>query len=211
MDDILKVLKDTPIPTILIWAGLFFLLLAFVSKVGGLIEVQPNQKLPAIVIGLFLLTLGLSLTLMPPIIFNSPPTSQPTPQTPSPPTSSPSPEGDSAIPPPKPNGASAQNICATLLQKGSMLNWKVRNYGKLDNIGTLNIHYIDVVKGEWAGNQITETKGNVEVSVTGSFSNSTMVMLHPTEPEEWHGNCRDRRITGSIKTNYASELTFEMY
>ena len=208
MGDVLKVLKDTPIPTILIWAGLFFLLLALVSKLGGLIEVQPNQKLPAIVIGLLLLTLGLSLTLIPPIGSNSQSTSQPPSLSPSPPTSSPSP---SAIPPPKPNGASAPNICATLLQKGSILNWKVRNYGKLDNIGTLKINHADVAKGEWAGDQITETKGNVSTSVTGTFSNSTMVMNHPTEPEEWNGNCRDRKVTGSIKTNYVSELTFEMY
>jgi hypothetical protein len=82
MGDFIKTLKDTPIPTILVWAGLFFLLLPFVSKIGGVIEVQPNQKRSAIFIGLLLLTIGLTLNLTPTILSSSQPTilssSQPT-------------------------------------------------------------------------------------------------------------------------------------
>ena len=76
MGDFIKTLKDTPIPTSLVWAGLFFLLLPFVSKIGGVIEVQPNpnQKRSAIFIGLLLLTIGLTLNLTPTILSSSQPT-----------------------------------------------------------------------------------------------------------------------------------------
>ncbi len=61
MGDIIKALKDTPIPTILVLAGLFFILLTFVTKLGGMIEVQPNQKRWTFFVGLLLLTTGLVL------------------------------------------------------------------------------------------------------------------------------------------------------
>ena len=37
-------LKDIPPSTIFIWAGLIFLLLTVVNKVGGIIEVQAGQR-----------------------------------------------------------------------------------------------------------------------------------------------------------------------
>ncbi|MBW4469258.1 MAG: hypothetical protein KME45_03240 [Stenomitos rutilans HA7619-LM2] len=65
MKDIINALKDTPIPTLLVLAGLFFLILSFVSKLGGVIEVQPNQKRLTIPLGLILLILGLVLNSTP--------------------------------------------------------------------------------------------------------------------------------------------------
>jgi hypothetical protein len=61
MKDVIDALKDTPIPTILVLAGLFFLLLSFVNELGGVIKPQPNQKRLTIPLGLLLLTLGLVL------------------------------------------------------------------------------------------------------------------------------------------------------
>jgi hypothetical protein len=61
MSDIINALEDTPIPTLLIIAGLFFILLAFVSKLGGWVEVQPTQQKWAIPVGLGLLVLGIVL------------------------------------------------------------------------------------------------------------------------------------------------------
>jgi GUN4-like len=78
MGDIINALKDTPIPTVLVWAGLFFILLTFVSKLGGMIEVQPNQKRWTFFIGLLLLTIGLVLSLSPKFHQTNPETSQPT-------------------------------------------------------------------------------------------------------------------------------------
>ena len=50
------------IPTILILAGLFFILLGFVNKIGGVVEVKPNRSRSAIFIGILLLTTGLTLS-----------------------------------------------------------------------------------------------------------------------------------------------------
>jgi hypothetical protein len=199
MGDVIKVLKDTPIPTILIWAGLFFLLLAFVSKLGGVIEVQPNQKRSAIFIGLLLLTIGLALNITPTFLSIS----QPTPF----PSLEPNPSSTS----PKPVESSLQDTCSSILREGNILNWKIRNYRKLGNIGTLEIKNVDSVTGGWIGDQITENKDDIKIRVTGTFSSSTMSLIHPNGAERWFGNCRSGKIEGSIETTYASQLTFEMY
>lgn len=59
-------LKNTPLPILLVLAGVFLIVLAFVTKIGGIIEVQPSQKGPAIVIGLLLLVVGIVLNSAPP-------------------------------------------------------------------------------------------------------------------------------------------------
>lgn len=76
METLIKAIQSTPIPTILIVAGLFIIILAFVTKIGGIIEVSPEQKRWAIPTGLLLLSIGLVLN------FSTPtptPTSTPTP------------------------------------------------------------------------------------------------------------------------------------
>ena len=59
--EIIKILKDTPVPSLLILAGLFILILAFVTKIGGVIEVSSDQRRWAIPTGLFVLVIGLIL------------------------------------------------------------------------------------------------------------------------------------------------------
>ncbi len=82
MGDLVKAIQSTPIPTMLIVAGLFILVLAFVTKIGGIIEVSPDQKRWAIPTGLFLLAIGLVLnfTTIPPTtpLPTSPTTASPT-------------------------------------------------------------------------------------------------------------------------------------
>ena len=63
LKDVFKALQDTPIPNLLIAAGLLFLLLGFVNKLGGFIEVSPEQKRLTIPIGLLVLTVGLVLSM----------------------------------------------------------------------------------------------------------------------------------------------------
>lgn len=65
MLEIIKVLQSTPIPVLLIVGGLFFLLLGFVTKIGGVIEVSPEQKKWTIPIGLMILTIGLVINFTP--------------------------------------------------------------------------------------------------------------------------------------------------
>ncbi|MGC6482799.1 MAG: SH3 domain-containing protein [Synechococcus sp.] len=73
MQDIIKAIHATPIPNLLIAAGLLFLLLGFVNKLGGFIEVSPEQKRFTIPIGLLVLTVGLVLSLrVPPAVVDDP-------------------------------------------------------------------------------------------------------------------------------------------
>jgi hypothetical protein len=62
MQDVIDAVKETPIPNLLIAAGLLFLLLGFVTRLGGFLEVSPEQKKLAIPIGLLVLSVGLVLS-----------------------------------------------------------------------------------------------------------------------------------------------------
>lgn len=64
MEPVLQQLRNTPIPVVLIWAGLIFLLVPFLTKIGGIIEIQQSQKRPAFVIGAALLALGMALNFL---------------------------------------------------------------------------------------------------------------------------------------------------
>jgi hypothetical protein len=63
LQDVVKAVQDTPVPNLLIAAGLLFLLLGFVNKLGGFIEVSPDQRRLTIPIGLLVLTVGLVLSM----------------------------------------------------------------------------------------------------------------------------------------------------
>ncbi|MBD2108437.1 hypothetical protein [Nodosilinea sp. FACHB-13] len=187
--EIIDALKNTPIPTILIFAGLFFILLAFVSKVGGVIEVQPAQQKWSAPIGLALLAAGLVLAL------NTPPTTNSS-------SNESSPSATSVVPPPPIS-------CAALLSQGKTLTWSTRNLGKADNSGTLQIVSANAEEKRWEGDQLTKADGSI-FRVSGSFDGFEMTMDHPTEPEVWFGRCGSSEIKGVIKTTYESQLTFEM-
>jgi hypothetical protein len=61
METLIKAIQSTPIPNLFILVGLFILVLAFVSKIGGVIEVSSEQKKWTIPTGLLLLVIGLIL------------------------------------------------------------------------------------------------------------------------------------------------------
>ena len=65
MIEILKTLKDTPIPSILVIGGILFLLLSFVRKVGSNIELEPTKAWLVGIIGIVLLCSGVGLYLIP--------------------------------------------------------------------------------------------------------------------------------------------------
>jgi hypothetical protein len=60
MDAVLNAIQKTPVSTILILAGLLFLLLGVVTKIGGIIEVSPEQKRWTLPLGLLILAIGLA-------------------------------------------------------------------------------------------------------------------------------------------------------
>lgn len=63
--EVLTVLKDTPIPTILIAAGILFLVLSTMTHLGGKIELSGKQQKVSIAIGIVLLFSGSGLYLLP--------------------------------------------------------------------------------------------------------------------------------------------------
>ena len=65
MIEILKTLPDTPLPSILVVGGLVFLLLPFLKKTGGAIEIESANKGVAAIIGIFLLASGIALYILP--------------------------------------------------------------------------------------------------------------------------------------------------
>jgi len=61
MDAIIAAIFNAPLPSLMVVAGLFFLLLTIVSQVGGTITVSPERQKISVVIGAVLLVLGLFL------------------------------------------------------------------------------------------------------------------------------------------------------
>lgn len=65
MIEILRTLKDTPLPSILVIGGIVFLLLSFVRKFGSDIELDPKAKVLVGIIGIILLCVGTGLYTVP--------------------------------------------------------------------------------------------------------------------------------------------------
>jgi hypothetical protein len=65
VEGILKALQGTPIPTILVVAGIAFLLLSIVGQLVGRINVPPERQRRAAIIGGLLLVVGLALDIGP--------------------------------------------------------------------------------------------------------------------------------------------------
>ena len=65
MVEVIKILRDTPLPSLLVIGGIIFLLIPFVKKIGGAIEVETGHKINPAIIGLVLLITGISLYVIP--------------------------------------------------------------------------------------------------------------------------------------------------
>ncbi|WP_017301307.1 hypothetical protein [Nodosilinea nodulosa] len=193
--DIIEALKNTPIPTLLIFAGLFFILLAFVSKVGGFIEVQPAQQKWAAPIGIALLVFGLILAL------KAPPEPIKTEPTPPEPTNSSAPTVT-----PQPTG------CAAFFVEGDILNWEITGENSRHvNGGTLRIEAVDAAAGTWRGEQMTEPNGSsdrVFLDLTGSFQGNEMTLNNPSQRETWSGTCKNDEMRGTLNTEYKTSEVF---
>lgn len=69
--DALASLQKTPVPVLLILAGILFLLLAFVEQIGAIVKLPPQRRTPAMVTGVLLLLCGIALFILPAV--TSPP------------------------------------------------------------------------------------------------------------------------------------------
>ncbi|SRR6266851_2000303 len=65
MADLASALKDTPLPTIFVVAGIVFWLLAIAGSIAGKITVLPGQQKTAGVVGTLFVVLGMMLYLVP--------------------------------------------------------------------------------------------------------------------------------------------------
>jgi hypothetical protein len=65
MESVIAALKDTPIPTILVVAGIVFLLLAIAGQLAGRVTVAPERQRWAAIIGGGLLAIGVALHVVP--------------------------------------------------------------------------------------------------------------------------------------------------
>jgi hypothetical protein len=110
MDTILTALKETPIPTIMVVAGIAFLLLSIAGQLAGRITVPPERQWQATIIGCLLVVVGVALHVVPPMLNrpkhseapsqttpesvikpDQPPQLSPTPPSPQPPSPTPQP------------------------------------------------------------------------------------------------------------------------
>lgn len=66
MDAYLKLLRETPLPSILVIGGIVFLLLSVLQKAGTSVETKPGKEKFSIFVGIVLLLSGISLYLVPP-------------------------------------------------------------------------------------------------------------------------------------------------
>jgi len=65
MDELIGAIKDTPLPTVLVFAGIVFWVLAIAGSVAGKITVQPGQQKTAGLVGTVFIAVGLTLYLVP--------------------------------------------------------------------------------------------------------------------------------------------------
>jgi hypothetical protein len=65
MDDLLGAIHDTPLPTILVVAGVIFWVLAVAGSIAGKVRVEPGRQRAAGVAGTILIALGLVLYIAP--------------------------------------------------------------------------------------------------------------------------------------------------
>ena len=63
MTEIIQTLAGTPIPTILVIAGILFLLMSVAEKISGHLTIPETRKKQALVLGLALLVVGVALSL----------------------------------------------------------------------------------------------------------------------------------------------------
>lgn len=64
--DLVGKVGETPLPTLLVVAGLFFLLLSVAGRLGAMIVVSPGRQAVAALIGAVLLASGIALQTLPP-------------------------------------------------------------------------------------------------------------------------------------------------
>ncbi|HET9754031.1 MAG TPA: hypothetical protein VFP52_13755, partial [Myxococcales bacterium] len=73
MEEWFKAIQATPIPKVLIFAGVVFLFLSVTGGIAGKIQISSERQKLALAIGASLLALGIVVNFVPPSVFESAP------------------------------------------------------------------------------------------------------------------------------------------
>jgi hypothetical protein len=120
MDSIITALKDTPIPTILVVAGIVFLLLSIAGQLAGRIAVPPERQRQAAIIGCLLVVVGLALHVTPSLRSPSKPPEGPPAPRPEPPSGKMSSSSTPETPPSTPSSPLPPEPTTQLLKVESL-------------------------------------------------------------------------------------------
>lgn len=138
--EILKALKDTPLPTILVVAGIVFLLLAIADQLVGKIAVPPERQRQATIIGCLLLMVGIALHVAP--LLGIPPT--------------PSDVKPVLSPGKKEPSSPSQTPPSTLIwETGSVEPYRIFSYSVGDNTVEFSISINNVPVGSYSSSFVT--------------------------------------------------------
>ena len=114
MESVFAALKETPIPTILVIAGIVFLLLSMAGQLIGHITVPPERQRWAAVTGGVLLMVGIGLHIIPQVWPSAPGTRNvPMSRSPTPPAEDQSPSPSTAVPHAQPSPAMPKSTVET--------------------------------------------------------------------------------------------------
>src|SRR5262245_43480858 len=131
MESVVAALKDTPIPTILVIAGIVFLLLSIAGQLAGRITVPPEQRRQATIIGCLLVVVGVALHVVPPRL--NPPKLPETPSKITPPPAPPEPLVPASTEEKEPNDAmtTASVITEGITIRGSIATDQDQDFFRL--------------------------------------------------------------------------------
>jgi hypothetical protein len=159
MESAITALKDTPIPTILVVAGIAFLLLAIAGQLAGRIVVAPERQRWAAVIGGGLLAIGIALHVVPLVRVTSPATDRvPTSRPSTSPIKEPPPQPSGGLPTTQPPPSmSASIVSAPPSAEGPVELYRIRirtDYWRPSNV-EFSVFVNDVQVGSYSSDRAT--------------------------------------------------------
>lgn len=141
MKDIAETLAGTPIPTILVIAGILFLLMSVAEKISGHLTIPETRKKQALILGLALLAVGVALFVLQSTP-NSPDAVETT--TPSPPNS------------PDPDVSKTQSACDRQVAELEDMDW-----AEMTEEQQKHLSVIGWVAESWTADEYSPSRGTV--------------------------------------------------
>jgi hypothetical protein len=196
MESIITALKDTPIPTIMVVAGIVFLLLAVAGQLAGRIVVAPERQRWAAIIGGGLLVIGLALHIAPQLKERFPVTKGVS-------TSQPSTSKDSPVPlPPTPEkvsvppGVQSYRLTTRLTRISD-----VQVIGRTGNV-EFSVFVNDVQIGVYSSDDV-----DADISRFINPGSNTVRIVWTADPEMTSGYAAELRIEAKLGERWSPVIT----